>query len=333
MNLSVIALAPALLACILAIPIASHAQPTAKVHRMGIFSFYSFSTMQPPLLDQAYLDGLKQLGYVEGQNLAIEVLNHEGKIERFADVATELVARKPDVIWVGVCGAPLDALRRATRTIPIVVATCTDDMVAAGIVASLARPGGNVTGQQKLTPELSVKRLDLLKQMLPGAKRVAVLWDPGYSDFAADWKALRGAAKTLGVTLLTFEARGPAEWEAAFAAIASARAEALMTMQDANTYLHAQPLAEMALRHRLPAVFPYHVNSNAGGLMSYGVNVPDMLRHSATFIDRILKGAKPGDLPVEQPTRFEMIINVKTAKALGITIPKTVRLRADQVIE
>ena len=206
-------------------------------------------------------------------------------------------------------------------------------MVAAGIVASLARPGGNVTGQQKLTPELSMKRLELLKQTAPSAARIAVLWDPGYSDFAADWKALREAARVLGVTLLPIEARGPEQWEVAFAAIAGQRADGLMTMQDANTYIHAQRLAELAARSRIPAVFPYHVNSNAGGLMSYGVNVPDMFRHSATFIDRILKGAKPGDLPVEQPTRFEMIVNLKTAKALGITIPQTVLLRADEVIQ
>jgi putative ABC transport system substrate-binding protein len=178
-----------------------------------------------------------------------------------------------------------------------------------------------------------MKRLDLLKQVAPRAARIAVLWDPGYSDFAADWKALREAAQVLGVTLLPIEARGPEQWEAAFAAIANQRAEGLMTMQDANTYALAERLAELAARSRLPAIFPYHVNSNAGGLMSYGVNVPDMLRHSATFIDRILKGAKAGDLPVEQPTRFEMIINLKTAKALGLMIPQMLRLRADQVIE
>jgi putative ABC transport system substrate-binding protein len=206
-------------------------------------------------------------------------------------------------------------------------------MVAAGVVASLARPGGNITGQQKLTPELSVKRLDLLKQLAPGAARIAVLWDPGYSDFAADWKALREAALVLGVTLLSFEARGPDQWEAAFAAIAGQHAEGLMTMQDANTYSHAQRLADLAARSGLPAVFPYDVISRAGGLMSYGVNLPEMFRHSATFIDRILKGAKPSDLPVEQPTRFEFLINLKTAKALGLTIPQSLRLRADEVIE
>jgi putative ABC transport system substrate-binding protein len=322
-------LLPAALAFVLSIPIGSEAQPAAKVHRIGMFS----STMRPPPQVQPYLDGLKQLGYVEGQNLAVEVLNHEGKLERIADVAAELVALKPDVIWVPVCGAPLDALRRATRTIPIVVATCTDDMVASGIVASLAHPGGNVTGQQKLTPELSVKRLELLKQVLPGATHVAVLWDPGYSDFAADWKALRGAAQALGVSLLPFEARGPDQWEAAFAAIAGQRADGLITMQDLNTYIHPQRVADLAARSRIPAVFPYHVNSNAGGLMSYGVNIPDMLRHSASFIDKILKGAKAGDLPVEQPTRFEFLINLKTAKALGLTIPQSLRVRADKVIE
>ncbi len=234
MNLRTIGLIPALLACVLAQPVAAQAQPAAKVHRLGIFSYYSMAPKRTMPTDQAFFGGLSRLGYVEGKNLVIEVRSTEGNFERFADVAAELVALKPDVIWVPVCGAPLDAVRRATRTIPIVVATCTDDMVASGIVASLARPGGNVTGQQKLTPELSMKRLDLLKQVAPGAARIAVLWDPGYSDFAADWKALRGAAQVLGVTLLPIEARGPEQWEAAFAAIGSQRAQGLMTMQDAT---------------------------------------------------------------------------------------------------
>ena len=332
MSLRAIGLMPSLLVCMLAMPIATGAQPAAKVHRLGMLDLGPLSTLRTLPQGQALFDGLNQLGYVEGKNLVIEHRSSEGKLERHADLAVELVALKPDVIWVPICGAPLDAARRATRTIPIVVATCTDDMVAAGIVASLARPGGNVTGQQKLTPELSMKRLELLKQVAPRAVRVAVLWDPGYSDFAADWKALREAAQVMGVTLLPIEARGPDQWEAAFAAIAGQRAEGLMTMQDANTYIHAQRLADLVARSRLPAVFPYHVNSNAGGLMSYGVNVPDMFRHSATYIDRILKGAKPGDLPVEQPTRFEMIVNLKTANALGITIPQSMLLRADEVI-
>ena len=175
MNLRAIALVPALLACVLSIPIASEAQPTPKVHRIGMLDFIPLSTLRTLPQGQAFFDGLNRLGYVEGKNLMVEYRFTEGNFERFADVAAELVALKPDVIWVPVCGAPLDAARRATRTIPIVVATCADDMVAAGIVASLAHPGGNVTGQQKLTPELSVKRLELLKQLAPGAARVAVL--------------------------------------------------------------------------------------------------------------------------------------------------------------
>ncbi len=327
MNLRAIGLIPALLACALALPIASQAQPAAKVHRLGVLNINSFSGPG----GRAFFDQLNQLGYVQGKNLVVELRFPEGKVG-WSDLAAELVALKLDVILVTVCGAPLDAVRRATSTIPIVVATCTDDMVASGIVASLARPGGNITGQQKLTPELSMKRLEFLKQVAPGASRIAVLWDPGYSGFAADWKALREAALILGVTLLPIEAHGPDQWEAAFAAIAGQRAEGLMTMQDANTFSHAQRLADLAARSRLPAVFPYDVNARAGGLMSYGVNVPDMLRHSVTFIDRILKGAKPSDLPVEQPTRFEMIVNLKAAKALGITVPQSMLLRADEVI-
>jgi putative tryptophan/tyrosine transport system substrate-binding protein len=327
------ALVPATLACLLCWPIGSNSQPAAKMHRIGMLVVQLPSTFRFSPQAKAFFEGLDQLGYVDGKSVVVEIRSTEGKVERLADVAAELVSLSPDVIWVAICGAPLNAVRQATRTIPIVVATCTDDMVASGIVASLAHPGGNVTGQQKLTPELSAKRLELLKQVAPGAARLAVLWDPGYSDFAADWRALRGAAQSLGVTLLPFEARGPDQWEAAFAAMAAQRAEGLITMQDVNTYVHPQRLADLAVRSGLPAVFPYHVNSNAGGLMSYGVNIPDMFRHSATFIDKILKGVKAGDLPVEQATRIEFLINLKTARALGLAIPQSLLLRADQVIE
>jgi putative ABC transport system substrate-binding protein len=328
MNSRLAPLMSALLGCVLSMPIAAGAQPAAKVHRLGVLNINSFSGPA----GRAFFDRLNQLGYVEGRNLVVERRFPQGKGESWDDLAGELVALKPEVILVTTCGAPLDAVRRATRTIPVVVGTCTDDMVAAGIVTSLARPGGNITGQQKLTPELSVKRLELLKQVAPSATRIAVLWDPGYSDFAADWKALRQAAQVLGVTLLPFEARGPDQWEAAFAAIAGQHAEGLMTMQDANVYAHAQRLADLAVRSRLPAVFPYDLISKAGGLMSYGVDLPDMFRHAATFIDKILKGAKPGDLPVEQPTSFELLINLKTAKALNLSIPQSLLLRANEVI-
>ncbi len=282
---------------------------------------------------QALLEGLRQLGYVEGQNLVIEFRSPEGKLDRLPEVAGELVWLKPDVILVGTCGAPIEAARRATDTIPIVVAACTGDMVAAGIVTSLAHPGGNITGQQKLNPELAAKRLELLKQAVPDASRVAVLWDPGYSDFAADWRALRAAAQALGVTLQSVEARAPAQLETAFATMNAERAQALVTFADSLTYMNAQRVADAAVGSRLPAMYAYQEITNAGGLMSYGPNIPDMFRHAATFVDKILRGAKPGDLPVEQPTHFEFVINLKTAKALGVTIPTSVLMRADKVIE
>jgi putative ABC transport system substrate-binding protein len=321
----------AALVCVLAAPMSSHAQ-TPRVHRVGILWTAPASTLRAPVL-KAFLETLDQLGYVEGKNLVIEFRTIEYKVERYPDVAAELVKLEPDVILAPVCGAPLNALRDATRTIPIVVATCTDDMVASGLVVSLARPGGNITGQQKLTPELSAKRLEYLKQVVPGAARVAVLWDPGYSDFAADWRALRQASKELGVTLLPTEATHPDQWEAAFAAMSNARADGLITMQEANIYGFAQRLSDLAQRNRLPAVFPYHVNARTGGLMSYGVNVPDMFRNAARMIDKILRGAKAADVPIEQPTRFELFINLKTAQALGVKIPQSLRLRADEVIE
>jgi putative ABC transport system substrate-binding protein len=319
---------------ILLLPLTASAEPPAKVHRLGMLSAAASSATVRALPNyKALFEELGALGYVEGRNLIVEIRSAEGKLDRLPGVAADLVAAKPDVLLVGTCGAPLDALRRATSTIPIVVAACTNDMVAAGIVASLARPGGNVTGLQKLTPELSAKRLELLKQVLPGASRVAVMWDPGYSDFAADWRALRTAARTLNVTLLLVEARGPGEFEAAFVAMAAEGAEAFVTFSDAITYVHAQQLADVAARQRLPAVYSYAEISNAGGLMSYGPSIPELFRRAGTFVDKIFKGAKPSDLPVEQPTRFDLVVNLKTAKTLGITIPQFILIRADRVIE
>jgi len=232
---------------LLAAPVFSLAQPPAKVHRIGFLATSAISTTwraQPNL--RAFLEGLRELGYVEGQNLAIEFRTAEGKLERLPDLAADLVGSRPDAILIATCGAPLDAARRATNTIPIVVAACTGDMVAAGIVASLARPGGNVTGQQKLNPELAAKRLELLKAVLPKASRVAVLWDPNYSDFAADWGAMRVAAETLGVTLQSVEARAPTELETAFSTMTRERADAFITFADSMTYVHARKVADLA---------------------------------------------------------------------------------------
>ena len=222
---------------------------------------------------------------------------------------------------------------RATANIPIVVAACSDDMVAAGIVQSLAHPGGNVTGIQKLTPELAAKRLELLKEVLPKASRVAILWDPAYSDFAADWTQLRASARSLGVTLLPVEARDPTEFESSFSTMIAMRPDALITFSDAVTYIHRQRLADLASKHRLPMMTPFQETTTAGGLISFGPSIPETTRHSAAFIDRILKGSKAGDVPIEQPTKFELVINMKTAKALGLTIPPSMLARADEVIQ
>lgn len=205
--------------------------------------------------------------------------------------------------------------------------------VATGIVKSLARPGGNVTGLQKLNPELAAKRLEFLKQVVPQASRVAIIWDPGYSDFAADWSALKKAAEALQTTLQSIEVRGPAEFETAFATMAGNGSDAFMTFADSMTYVHAKRLAETAASRRIPGIYAYQEISDAGGLMSYGPNIPDMFRRASVFVDKILKGSKPGDLPIEQPTKFGLVINLKTAKALGITVPQPLLLRADRMIE
>ena len=304
-----------------------------EIYRLGILQPSQPAAMwrSAPQM-RSFLEGLQQLGYVEGQNLVIDFRSAESEIERLPGLAAELVALKVDVLWVATCGAPLAAAMRATATIPIVVAACSDDMVAAGIVQSLARPGGNVTGIQKLTPELAAKRLELLKEVSPKASRVAILWDPAYSDFAADWARLRASARSLGVTLLPVEAKDPTEFESSFSTMIALRADALITFSDAVTYVHRQRLADLAFQHRLAMITPFQETTAAGGLISYGPSIPDTTHHSAVFIDRILKGTKAGDVPIEQPTKFDLVINLKTAKALGLTLPQSLLLRADEVI-
>ncbi len=279
------------------------------------------------------LAGLRDLGYEEGRNIAIEFRSAEEKWERLPDLAAELVGLKVDVLVVGVCEAALNAARQATSTIPIVVAACNDDMVETGIITSLAHPGGNVTGLSKMTPELTAKRLELLKEMVPEASRVAVLWDPGYSAYTADWRELRLRAHAEGVTLQPVEARDPADLDRAFAAMIRERADAVITFSDTMTYVFSSRVAKLAAQSRLPLMSPFREIAEAGGLMSYGPNIPDMFRRAAGYVDKILKGVNPADLPVEQPTKFELLINLKAAKALGLTIPESFLLRADEVIE
>jgi len=276
---------------------------------------------------------MSEHGYLEGRDYVVEYRSTQGDAERFGPLTAELVRIPVDVLLVSVCGEPLNAARRATADIPIVVATCNDDMVETGIVKSLQRPGGNVTGLSKLTPELAPKRLSLLKQTVPAISRVAVLWNPGYSDFKADWRELKGAAQRIGVTLNSFEFRRPDELDTAFDTMRQQHFDALITFSDFVTYVYASRVAELSSATRLPAMYAFREVPDAGGLMSYGPSLGDMWRRSADYVVRILKGAKPADIAIEQAARFEFVVNLKTAKALGITVPRAVLLQADYIIQ
>jgi putative ABC transport system substrate-binding protein len=287
-----------------------------------------------PAAAEAFRQGLRDLGYAEGRNLVIEYRDAEGKFERLPALAAELVALKVDVILAGSTPHAV-AAKQATRTIPIVVASV-GDPVSSGLVTSLARPGGNVTGLSILAPELVGKCLELLKQAVPGVSLVAVLWQPGAAGerTVRDMlKAAEVAARALGVRPQFVEARGPADFDRAFSDMTKARAGALTVLGTPMFFNERRRLVELTAKNRLPAVYPLREYVDAGGLMAYGPNLADLFRRAATYVDRILKGAKPADLPVEQPTKFELVINLKTAKALGLTIPQSVLGRADRVIE
>jgi len=288
----------------------------------------------------AFQQALREIGYVEGQNIAMESRYSEGMAERLPDFATALVRLKVDVIVVDASGAPLTAASQATSTIPIVVAACNDDLVATGLISSLARPGGNITGLSQLTPELGAKRLELLKEAAPKVRRVAVLWNPASSErssvnfrfWSADWVEVRAAAQVLGMTLQPVEIRGPDDFTTAFSAMTRERADGLIAFSDPLIVFHGRRIADLATKSRLPAMYPSREVVDAGGLMSYGPSLSDMFRRSAVYVGKILKGAKPADLPMEQPTKVELVINLKTAKALGLMIPRSLLLRADEVI-
>ena len=313
-------------------PFAAEAQQSAKFARIG---YLTSSLGVNPHLPEAFRQGLRDLGYVEGRNLVIENREAEGKADRLPVLAAELVALKVDVIVAAPgTGGPRVAMQ-ATRTIPIVFIAA-GDPVGSGLVTSLARPGGNVTGLSNLAPELVGKRLELLTQAVPGVSRVAVLWFPGALGERTDKDMLKEAevaARGLGVRLQFVEARDPADFDRAFSDMTRARAGAL-TVLPSNMFLREhRRLVDLVAKNRLPTVFPWREVVDAGGLMSYGANQPDLFRRAATYVDKILKGAKPGDLPVEQPTKFELVINLKTAKALGLTIPQSVLAHADEVIQ
>jgi len=317
---------------LLAAPLAAEAQQATKVARIG---YLGNSPTGFPHLREAFLQGLHDLGYVEGRNVVIEYRYAEGKLERLPALAAELVALKVDVIFVG--GGTLTALaaKQATRTLPIVFADAADP-VTSGLVTSLARPGGNVTGLYALAAELVGKRLELLKQAVPEVSRVAVLWHPGAVPEHTEKDMLKGAevaARALGVRLQFVEARGPADFDRAFSDMTRARAGALTMLPSTMFVNERRRLVDLAAKNRLPTVLAARVWVDDGGLMSYGPSIADLFRRAATYVDRILKGARPGDLPVEQPTKFELVINLKTAKALGLTIPQSVLVRADEVIQ
>ncbi len=314
-------------------PVAAEAQQAAKIARIG---FLAGNLAAGSHNVEAFRQGLRDLGYVEGRSVVIEYRDAEGKLDRFPALAAELVALKVDVIVAPPTLASL-AAQQATRTLPIVFIG-SNDPITDGLVTSLARPGGNVTGLSgSLTPELVGKRLELLKQAVPGVSRVAVLWHPGGSGERTDKDMLKAAdvaARALGVRLQVVEARGPADFDRAFSDMTRARAGALTVLGSPLFVSERRRLVDLAAKNRLPAMYPVAENYvDAGGLMSYGPSFADLFQRAATYVDKILKGAKPADLPVEQPTKLELVINLKAAKTLGLTIPQSVLGRADHVIQ
>ncbi len=317
---------------ILTAPLASEAQQPKKVYRVGYFQ--TAPRAQTEHMLKALEEGLRERGYVPGQNIVIEYRFADGKRERLPELAAELVRLRVDVIVTPLNPVTL-AAKQATKTIPIVMTIGTDP-VGAGLVASLARPGGNVTGLTfDVTPEINGKRLQLLKEIVPRVSRVAVLWNPSFSPADAERSAgaVRDAARKLGVTLQFVEAHEGDEFEGAFVAMTRERADGLLAMEGPLLFAHRHRIADLAAKHRLPATYTLREYPESGGLFSYGASLPDLYRRAATYVDKILRGAKPGDLPVEQPTKFEMVINLKTAKALGLTIPQSILIRADEVIQ
>ena len=312
---------------ILAAPLAADAQQPAKIPRVGILRDVTPSPGPDDPFPE-FRQGLRELGYVEGQNIVLEYRSAEGKPERLPALAAELVRFKVDLIVAVFTPAAL-AAQRATSTVPIVMAPVGDPL-GSGLVASLARPGGNITGVTNIFRELSPKRLQLLKEVVPKVSRVGVLVNPTNPLQVTSWTETENAAKSLGVTLQALRVEGPQDLESAFEAARKGRVGALVALAREGGI---QQAAVLSARARLPAISPFREFAEAGGLMAYGVNFHDLLRRAATYVDKILKGAKPADLPVEQPTRFVLVINLKTAKALGITFPQSILIRADQLIQ
>jgi putative tryptophan/tyrosine transport system substrate-binding protein len=314
----------------LAWPLAADAQQAGKIARIGYLA--SNLTNQGPL--EAFRQGLRDLGYVEGRNVVIEYRDAQGKLEPLQALAAELVALKVDVIVASSTAAAL-AAKQATTVVPIVFGTVPDP-VATGLVSSLARPGGNVTGLSNLNADLVGKCLEYLTQAVAGVSRVAVLWQPGAFGERTEKEMLKdaeGAARALGLQLQFVEARDPADIDRAFSEITGARSDAVTVLVSGMLLGERRHLVDLAIKNRLPVVYTFRELVDAGGLMSYGPSLADLFRRAASYVDKILKGTKPADLPVEQPIKLELVINLQTAQALGIAVPPTLLARADQVIE
>jgi putative ABC transport system substrate-binding protein len=324
-----IGLAITLVIGLLTAPLAAKGQQAGRVHRVGYLSASTPETTRVDRLRQA----LRELGWIEGQNITVEYRWADNDYARLPGLARELVALDPDVI-IGTSPPAALALKAATRTVPVVFLG--GPAVETGLVASLARPGGNLTGVDVLAADLNVKRLDLLKGAIPTASRIAVLWHRGGQAGALrpqSVESVDAAARALGLQPRFLEVQHPTEIDRAFTTISRERLHALLVMSSPMLTSQRVRIVGLAARNRLPAMYQWREFAEAGGLMSYGANILDLYPRAAGYVDKILKGAKPGDLPVEQPTKFELVINLKTAKALGLTIPQSVLLRADQVIE
>ena len=310
---------------LLAAPLAAGAQQ-AKVARIGVLYPGGSAPLAPRM--EAFRQGLRESGYVEGTNIAIEIRHADGKVDRLAKLAADLVQREVSVIATS-GDLATRVVQQATTTIPIVAFT--DDLVGAGLVASHARPGGNTTGISILSPELNVKRLEALKEVFPGNSRLAVLWDPATGT--AQLKAMEVAARSFAIQLRVLEVRGPNDLEDAFQTAKKEHTGALNVLASPLLASYSQKIVDLAAKNHLPAIYQWREHAEAGGLMSYGPSLRETWRQTGLLVGKVLKGAKPADLPIQQPTKYELVINLKTAKALGLTIPAALLQRADQVIE
>jgi putative ABC transport system substrate-binding protein len=308
-------------------PLAARAQLVEKIYTVGILSAAEVT----PTLNTAFVDALRELGWIEGKNVVFERRYAENRLERLPELAADLVRLKVDVIAAVGTVAPLTA-KQATATIPIVM-TAAGDPLGSGLVASLARPGGNVTGMSLMAPDLGGKRLELLKEVLPQLTRAAILWNAANPYSALVFKETQSAARTLGIELQSLEVRGPDDFDDTFEAARRQHPGALITVEDPLTVSHRKRIVDFASSQRLPSLHGVKEFVAAGGLISYGASLADLFRRAAYFIDKIFKGAKPGDMPVQQPTKFELVINLAAAKALGLEIPDKMLAIADEVIE